>query len=88
MTEDRIEVIVLGRKIGTATGWDELDTAVFAFYDFIPEQNAKVGACSALDVYYDAGITEEYLGDCSGPPVATTDLVCVVADLPRVITEK
>ena len=38
--EERIDVIVLGINIGTASGWDEVEVAHIVFYDFassIPE---------------------------------------------------
>lgn len=35
-----MDVKVLGRTIGTASGWDQVDDEILFFYDFVP--NAKV----------------------------------------------
>ena len=41
-----MDVKVLGRTIGIASGWDQIDEDVICFYDFEP--NAKVAVPSGL----------------------------------------
>lgn len=35
MSKKRIEWTVLGRKVGTATGWDQADTFCMSLYDLM-----------------------------------------------------
>ena len=36
MSAERLDWEVMGRLVGTATGWDQQDTWVMMLYDFVP----------------------------------------------------
>lgn len=57
MDDETMELVVLGINIGNASGWDQMDTVVFFFYDPVlkPEYHCKVN--SELD--YD-GVQFDY----------------------------
>lgn len=49
--DDHIEVLVLGTKIGEASGWDQIDDDCMFFYDFTPNYaGMKLGILSGHDV--------------------------------------
>ena len=45
MDTESMDVVVLGKKLGTASGWDELDTCEIVFYDvkLLPEYVSILG---------------------------------------------
>lgn len=62
-----MKVEVLGKNLGQASGWDQVDEWVIHFYDFIPNEfgkkflniegtSKKVGLC----IYFIQGIIELY----------------------------
>lgn len=51
----RFQIHLLGREIGTASGWDEIDTLIVAYYDFHPIADAGLPACGLLTIYYNLG---------------------------------
>lgn len=58
----RIEVKVLGLVIGTASGWDELDTCVLYFYDFEPNNGINLPS-KDLVVDFEDGLFMTYDDD-------------------------
>jgi hypothetical protein len=60
MTEERMKVVFMGVLIGTASGWDEIDTQVIAFYEFEPDEKAKnfVGLSGVLTINGTEGTME------------------------------
>lgn len=70
MGDGRIQVIVLGRDLGTASGWDMVDDCCFFFYDFIPNSQfanldkelAKSEPNDGLQISYDTGSVEKIVG--------------------------
>lgn len=63
--QKRIDVILLGVKIGTASGWDEMDVAVFFFYDFEPAEGVSIPA-GGINVDLNTGIVELYEDETEG----------------------
>jgi hypothetical protein len=51
MTKDQepIDLVVLGRKIGTYKGWDEYDPGVYVFY----ETTSSIGGLREGDLFVD-----------------------------------
>lgn len=76
---DRMEATVLGRVIGTATGWDMHDTMVFGFYDFEPADGVPLLG-GQVDVNFETGKFTVY--DDDGAPVTSIDLVSALAGVP------
>lgn len=76
MTE-RMEVILLGRFFGTASGWDEMFEAGYQFYDFEPATGVNLPSVSCLGVLYDQGLIEGY--NDSGEVGFSYDLVEVIS---------
>lgn len=68
MSEDeRVEVDILGKTIGTCTGWDEIDTLILVFYDFVPDEVHKDSLIEGdITVYYDKGLIRYYYDDEGG----------------------
>ena len=56
MDDERLEVIVLGRLLGTASGWDRADDEFPYFYDFSPAEGVPIEAAYLLNVDYNKGI--------------------------------
>lgn len=55
---DRMDVEVLGVKLGTASGWDELDTCNLYFYD-VETSNTKFPSLEFnLNVDFNTGVYE------------------------------
>ncbi len=79
-TDGRMDVVVLGRKLGTADGWDTIDTASFVFYDFISEVESLVTA-DTLNVDFENGVIETRTGDRE---LFTADIVTAIGALPRI----
>lgn len=57
MDKSRAVAIILGRKIGTFDGWDELENNVMVLYDFRADANIDIPG-GDLTVMYDAGRLE------------------------------
>lgn len=81
MLEDNpTDLIILGRNIGTSTGWDLADTDSFQFYGFEPLDGVTIPATDCLFVDFGKGIYETYAGD---DVASRGDLLDVMKDLPR-----
>ena len=51
MSEERIDVTILGKTIGTASGWDEFSDFCLGFYDFKSSADHIPDAdCLAVDL--------------------------------------
>jgi len=73
MTDKRVEFTVLGRIIGTGTGWDEMDNCHLIIYDFQPGERFPHIPEGDLGVNFNAG-TFEYHDD-QGNMIASYDIV-------------
>lgn len=51
MEEKRDACRVIGRDIGTGTGWDDLDQEVIIIYDFIPAKNVDLPSGTLCGLY-------------------------------------
>lgn len=80
MSKDkRTDWTVLGRKIGTATGWDEPDTFVMVIYDFEPADGIDLPS-GDVNFNFETGTAETY--DDDGEVTMSMDLVEVLAGHP------
>lgn len=64
---ERMTVEILGIDIGTASGWDDMETAVFFFYDFEPYENCPLPA-GGINVNFTEGTVEVYRGEDADSP--------------------
>lgn len=80
MGDKRVNWKVLGRTIGTGTGWDQLDTVDFIIYDFEPAQGISIPS-GDLCVLYEVGKVEMYGDD--GEVTFSADIVATLRDIPR-----
>jgi hypothetical protein len=64
---ERQDLVVLGRKIGTFTGWDQLDTVHLLFTGFEPLDALKLPK-GDISINYDAGTFEITDGDKAEEP--------------------
>jgi len=73
-------LIVLGRDIGTFTGWDQIDDDMMVFYDYTP--HVSVGLPSGdLFVSYGAGLVMTY--DDDGQETSKNDLIDAIGHVTR-----
>lgn len=77
--EKRTDWTVLGRKVGTSTGWDQVDTFVMMLYDFEPVSGIDLpDGCVNFD--FENGTAESF--DDDGKPTKSVDLVAAITGLP------
>jgi len=79
MTE-RSEYVVLGRVVGSGTGWDKSDTYGMSIYDFEPAPDVNLPAAEFMNFDFEGGIVETF--DDDGTVTLRADLVKVMANLP------
>lgn len=77
--EQQIEWTVLGRVIGTATGWDQADSFVISVYDFQPVAGVNLPKTDCLTVDFEKGTAETY--DEKGEVTSSTDLVTALKNI-------
>lgn len=80
MTSERIDAIICGRKIGTAEGWDQIDTNFIVLYEFKPADGVGIPT-GDLAIDYDGGRLE--ITDDDGKVTFEADMLAAVAGLPR-----
>jgi hypothetical protein len=56
--KERFDVIVLNRKLGTCSGFDELDEFALIFYDYKPVEQLKALGTGELSVIYEEDILQ------------------------------
>jgi hypothetical protein len=74
----RIECTLLGRMIGTATGWDDSGEMDFVLYDFIPDPRVNIPP-GDLSVEITKGLFSHYNDD--GEVVWDQDIITTLKDL-------
>lgn len=77
------ETTILGRHVGTSTGWDQGDTFAIVLYDFKPAEGIDIPA-GDLNVDYDTGKMSIWKDDGSGK-TWEADMITVLAKLPQVL---
>jgi len=77
----RITVSVLGRTIGTATGWDGDPSGWTCYYDFEPKSgiDLPIGDLYLNDNNGTIGLSNEETGE----PLNAQDVVTVLSAIPR-----
>lgn len=80
MAEDRDEWKILGRNLGTATGWDQTNMISLVAYDFIPHCGIPLDA-GVVTFDLERGYAT-YYGD-DGNEIKTIDLITALANIPR-----
>ncbi len=84
MSKERWDVIVLGRKLGTADGWDGDLGEMIWFYNFRPAEGVELPECSSLGFDQDRGLLgslSDETGDFEESP--PRDAVTFLAKLKR-----
>lgn len=76
----RINFPVLGRAIGTVTGWDEADDYCIILHNFIPSAGLPMPT-GELVINYDRGLIQTF-GD-GGVETFQADMVEALRHLPR-----
>ena len=69
----QIEWTVLGRIIGTATGWDQADTFVMNLYGFVPAPDVPLDSSECVFIDFEHGKIEAY--DDFGQAIWSKDLI-------------
>ena len=67
---------ILGRKIGTMTGWDEIGMFIVQLYDFIPTAGIDLPS-GTVSVDLESGLVEAY--DDAGNIVESKDIVAALS---------
>lgn len=73
--DEKPDLIIVGRKIGTYSGWDQQGDMAFQFYDFEPIPGLAIPACYCLSLEYDTGKLSNNTGEW--------DLIDTLRDLPK-----
>src|SRR5580692_4756337 len=76
---DRMDWIVCGRKIGTASGWDQSDTFCCTLFEFIPADGVALPE-GDISIHFESGAVETYGED--GEPTISIDLIGAIGHLP------
>lgn len=80
--EERIENwTALGRRIGSATGWDSVEQCFIQLNDFIPYPNVDLPACPCLGINYENGSFYGY--NDNGEIVYERDILDVLRFVPK-----
>lgn len=81
MTNERMEAKILGRVIGTADGWDQVDDQAICLYDFQPNSATTLpnGTLTFDSVTGDLRVESPE----DGEPLFVGDAVTVLAVVPR-----
>lgn len=82
-SRERMDVTIMGRRIGTASGWDVPVDHMLCFYDFVPEPGVPIQSDVTLAVCFDSGTFETY-NDDNGEVVWSADAVPILMTLPRI----
>lgn len=78
MEHETMTVVILGRTVGTASGWDEVDTHAVCFYNF-ESTVPGLHTCSCFQVNFETGIFQcDFDG---GSPEVEGDIVPLIAGL-------
>jgi hypothetical protein len=78
MAEERTRCEVLGRDIGSYTGWDQPDTFTIQFIEFEPREGVNIPA-GTLYIEFETGAYEVF--DSKGDSVASGDIVNAIKDI-------
>lgn len=79
--QDEMLVRVMGRALGTASGWDRIDDDILFFYDFKPSIDALKPLGGGFAVDLERGLFIRY--DDDGAEAAVLDAVPILAGLPQ-----
>jgi hypothetical protein len=77
VSKERIEWTVLGRVVGTGTGWDLADTFAMQVYDFEPAVGIDLPASEFMLFDFEKGVAETF--DEDGKVTSSSDLVRVLS---------
>lgn len=78
--DKRYDESVLGRHIGTMTGWDQADDFAILLLDFEPAVGVSIPAGDIV-INFDTGKVETYNDD--GDVTFEADIIDVLKDLPH-----
>lgn len=73
--DEKPDLIIAGRKIGTYSGWGQQGDMAFQFYDFEPIPGLAIPASVCLYLEYGAGKLSNDMGEW--------DLIDTLRDLPK-----
>jgi len=79
-TEDRTPLIILGRVVGTHTGWDQVSDSGLLFYGFEPDDAVDL---PPGDLFFDYHAGTYAVHDDEGAVVFGGDIVVPLATLGR-----
>lgn len=75
MKEEKIVWTILGREVGTATGWDQQDTFAMTLYDFEPYEKFSKLPKGDILIDFENGSAKSYDYDDEGFVVRSVDLI-------------
>jgi len=76
---ERFNWEVMGRVVGTASGWDQADTFEMVLYDFVPLEGLPLPRGDFVNFNFETGLVSKY--DDTGKPTDVVDFVEAVAHL-------
>ena len=83
MSKERMEFMLLGRNIGTYTGWDEGDAFSIQIYDFQPNEGVPLPEAATITFYLESGLAITYFENADGTHTENSfDFLPRIAHLP------
>lgn len=80
---ERFPLDILGRRVGTFSGWEDFGDMTFGFLDFKPDSSgayAAIEACSCLSFSLETGRMQQTDGD--GRVLSDLDIIESLVDYP------
>lgn len=78
--EDRVEYVVLGRVVGTVTGWDDGDHEII-LYNLVAAANARQVPDGDVTFDFELGLIKQY--DEAGNVLKSIDMITALLEIPR-----
>lgn len=75
-----LDWVIMGRAIGTASSWDQVDTWEIVLYDFTPAGGVALPT-GDVNFNFETGLATTYSD--SGTIIETVDIVDAIAHLPQ-----
>ena len=81
---ERFDVIVLGRVIGTASGWDTDGADNYQYFEFDPANGVNIPVSEVLSISYDSGTFETWKSSTyEGGVTWGADIIDTLKDFPK-----
>lgn len=77
---DALDWVIMGRAVGTASGWDQVDNWQMLLFDFVPAAGVQLPR-GDVNFNFEDGLATLYSN--SGTIIETVDIVDAISHLPQ-----